>query len=897
MRNIFAAACGGSEPVSAACESRFPTREVLFFMRTFFTASSSARLLWLIAVVAVLLPNAQAAVPVIQRGGYFTKASDLARMRAQANDPHLASAYQQVKADSNAAIARWESRPEAKDNPSTESLMALGRNSRDRDKGYFAVAVEAALAPTPRTNRALRGLMMADLGWRQRSNYWNGMGIHEGIATSEFLEAYDIGAQLGVFTPSDHAAIREEMHQAGHFFEGWLLDNSFSRMYSDKREEAWCLNFHVYSAATLSWIAMLYPDFPESKRWLRQSESALVEYLMNGTGEDGAYGEGSVHYWILTMRALCNFFIVSKNLGVADYLAIPAIADRVRASLHWRLDMSAPDGLSWAVGDSDRTSEAHTVLHTGGMLLDDDEVLWTARMMFERGERFSIADANPLFLAHLDMKRTGVMPSSASWLYPLSGYSMFRSGWDDHANAMFFKYGTSFIGRREVERSPVISGHAHEDALEFELHYNGIASIVDGGRHGNYEQWNIYGGFSKATIAHSTVGLGNVWGYDRLDGQYAKHQAEHGADFTYERPQQQIDPADTKLMAWGDLGHVAFTSARVRTYDAVEQQRSIIWFPSDSLTIIADHLESKEEQPYEWYLTPIGHPLGKDGTLIFGDDTAKVQVLPILPVGEHATTISDGTPNLPPYYAGFSGEAGFQDASRRWSHFSLLVLAKKAKTTDFLNVLLPFSGSSEPWKTERLSDAAEQLTLGERSVLVSGRSTAGPLAVDGQCAVVSTSVERSQSYALIEGTSLRRGNQTLITSSLPTRVWEGRYATTLNALVSLDDKRAAIDLRPWPGDTTLLLNPPRAVPGLEPLAPLLVAVSFHVAAKPTQMVVLHSFAGTLRLHDPEAEAMTNWPRDYHATVPKREPLAFTYDARSGLVTVLLEPGEHQLVWE
>lgn len=840
-----------------------------------------------------------AEAPLVERGGYFTTAKDLARLRAQASDPRLQDAYRQTKADSDKLVAKWEKVfPWDRPAPRTAELLAYGGKSVDRDWGYAAVAIECALDPTPRNKRVLREMMIADLGWRQKRNYWNGMGIHDGEATTNFLQNYDIGAQLGVFSTEDHAAIRDVMHQAGHFFEGWLLDNPYSRMYEDKREQDYCLNFHVYSAESLSWIAMLYPEFPESASWLRQSEAGLVEYLMNGYGEDGGYGEGSINYWGLSTRALFNFLILSKRLGVADYLAIPAIADRLRSSLHWRLDLTAPDGNAFAIGDSDRTSDAHTILYTGGELLSDPEVLWGARMMFERAKGWELKGegANPLFLAHLDMSLMGRRPEHVAALYPLSGYSTFHSGWDDKADALFFKFGTSFIGRREAQRGPVISGHAHEDALEVELHYRGVPVVADGGRHGHYEEWSTYGGFSKATISHSTVGLGNEWGYDRLDGQYAKHQAEHGADFLYERPQQNIGRADTQLMAYGDLGQVAFSSARVRTYDAVEHQRSVVWFPGDSLTILADHLESKDPQPYEWYLTPIGNPLGKGSELVFGDDVAKLQVLPILPLGERTTTISGTTPNLPPYYIGMKQNAAAPQGDR-WSTFSLLVLQKKAKTTDFLNVLLPFSGENNRWTVESLGASSRKLTLKDRQVVVSGTSADGPLTVAGQCGVVSQQSGRDRSYALIEGTGLARKGQSLISSTLKTAVWADRYPATINALVSLADKRASLDLRPWPLDTQLLLNPPRLVPGQEPTALLLVSVSFHVEAKPARMVVLHSFSGDLKLNDPEFEKFAAWPRDWHAAEYKREVLPFTYDAATGMVTVELEPGEHQVVWE
>lgn len=863
-----------------------------------FRVGKILRLLCSLFSLAFVAPvSLHAGLPTVERGGYFTTAKDLARLRSQASDPRLKAAYLQVKVESDDAVRRWEGFFPQPSVPTTSELLTFGRKRTQRDVAYPSLAIECALNPTSENKRTLREMMLADIGWRQRLNYWHGMGIHDGIATTEFLESYDIGTQLGVFTTEDHAVIRKEMHQAGHFFEGWLLDNSFSRSYADKREEAFCLNFHVYSAAALSWIAMLYPDFPESADWLRHSEAGLVEYLMNGYGEDGGYGEGSVLYWRHSTQALIDFLIVSKNLGVADYLSIPAIQDRLRDTLHWRLDLTAPDGNVFAIGDSERTGGGHSVMAVGGKMLSDPEVLWGARMMFERANHWTLEDVSPMFLAHLDMSLAGHEPSHLSALYPLSGYATFRSGWDQRANALFFKFGTSFIGRREAERGPVISGHSHQDALELELHYHGLPVVADQGRHGRYEGWNTYGGFSKATISHSTVGLGNQWGYDRLDGQYAEHRVEHGSDFTYERTQQNIGRADTHLAAYAELGQVAFSSAKVRTYDAVEHQRSIVWFPDDSLTIVADHLESNEEQPYEWYLTPMGKPIAADKALVFGNDLEKVQILPMLPAGERVTTISQGTKNVPPYYVGLNGTSTPQDVSDPQVGFSLLVLQKKAKTTDFLNVLLPFSEEKNPWTTESVGASAQRLVLHKKEVLVSGPSTDGLLRVDGQCGVVSRLNGMDQTYALIEGTELARNGQTLISSRLKTSVWEGRYSTTVNGLVSLNDKRASFDLKPWPGDTTLLLNPPHAVPGEEPPAPLLIAVSFRVDASPTKMLVLHSFTGELKFNDQRSDQLERWPRDYHAGVYKRQPLPFTYDSTSHIVTVLLEPGEHQLLWE
>ena len=233
----------------------------------------------------------------------------------------------------------------------------------------------------------------------------------------------------------------------------------------------------------------------------------------------------------------------------------------------------------------------------------------------------------------------------------------------------------------------------------------------------------------------------------------------------------------------------------------------------------------------------------------------------------------------------------------RWEQNSMLILASKAKTTDFLDVLIPFSSNKNPWTIESTGPSSRRLALDDKEVLVSGTSQDGPLVVSGQCGVVSRHKGADETYALIEGTELGRKGQLLISSSLKTEVWKGRYEPTMNALVSLKDKKASFDLKPWPGDAGLLLNPPRANPGQEPTALLLTAVTFRLDAKPSRMLIFHGYSPELKFDDPLAEAKTNWQNDYLAPFYKRQSLEFSYDPLTSTVTILLEPGEHQVIWQ
>ena len=113
------------------------------------------------------------------------------------------------------------------------------------------------------------------------------------------------------------------------------------------------------------------------------------------------------------------------------------------------------------------------------------------------------------FFTH-DWAATASAPDRArSQPFSFSGYGIFRSGWGAQDNYVLSEVRHyTFIGRRENETGLVISGHAHADALELGSCYKGIPITADRGCVGRYQDWDTYGGYSKATVAHNTVGIG-----------------------------------------------------------------------------------------------------------------------------------------------------------------------------------------------------------------------------------------------------------------------------------------------------------------------------------------------------------------------------------------------------
>lgn len=860
------------------------------------------------ACVLSILPAQDAAVSSesieIRLRIYLTSA-DVARLREQATRPELAAAYADLEAKTKKSVNAWRKKYPATTSPrTTGELLEIGQ--RDNPWPDFKIVATAfALHPTPELGQVLREKLISRIGARKIENYWREFGIHEGETAMVFLRSYDLIASTGILTAEDENAIKEALRACGHHLEGWTLDNDFSRPY----RSSYCLNFHTFSSSIQGTIAMLYPDLPESAEWLRSAQSDLPEQLYTEFGIDGGYGEGSMNYWHPAYSALLGFMVSSRNFGLRDYFTNPEIVDAMRRTVEWRMDLMAPDGRCFAVGDGYRTDLGADYFQETGQILRDPAFLWAGKNSVERvrGE-WVPEDSYELF--HIDLSLPSHPPERLFANYPYSGYGCFRSGWGPDDNYLLFKYGTTFIGRRESENNLVIPGHAHADALEIELHYKGIPVLIDPGTIGIYRNWNTYGGYCKATVAHNTVGIGNPWGYDRLDGLYEEHVKKHGKEFLYETSQKNIGRADTELKAFGDTGQICLISAKLKTYADVTHQRTVVWFRDTGVAVVSDNLDSPEEKTFEWYLNPIGKLLKKDNILTFGDDQAKLDVVPILPKNARVQILSKDDPNVPPYYVslrpdserkvmGGKGSTHPYVAKDRWEVRTLLTLQSKAKKTDFLNVLIPYQLQS-PLASTPMGAKGVKLTGADTTLLVAAGGNDNPtLAVDGGCGVARLDKEKLTSYALNNGHSLKMPDQELMTVKLLSEPWAPFFDPAVTAAVSLADRRASFNFAANPMDSGLIMFSPKIEEGKEPPLPIQVSVSFKVDEKPKRIIALDSLTKMPALSNPAFDLKTAaiWQPDYHAKFYMRKELPFTWDEKLKTVNVTLGCGISQLIWE
>ena len=184
--------------------------------------------------------------------------------------------------------------------------------------------------------------------------------------------------------PKTSSRLKTSLHNAGHFFDGWLLDG-YSLAYPDRRENGYCLNYHLYCGDVLAQIAILYPEFPESAHWLREARTQMIQQLFTEFGINGAYGEEAMNYWTISTCALLDMMTVARNNNVCDYFSDPAIVNAMNNTLNWRIALTCPDGRTVAVGDSNRDDVGVGLFSLAGRTFNSPRYNWMARECWNRG--------------------------------------------------------------------------------------------------------------------------------------------------------------------------------------------------------------------------------------------------------------------------------------------------------------------------------------------------------------------------------------------------------------------------------------------------------------------------------------------------------------------------------
>ena len=257
-------------------------------------------------------------------------------------------------------------------------------------------------------------------------------------------------------------------------------------------------NTHLTGEALgLFYIGTLFPEFKDAARWRKKGLQILLEQLERHVQPDGVYFEQSSYYH----RYTADFYLHLRILLEANKEAVPArVDDKLQQLLDFLMYITRPDGRTPLFGDDD-----------GGRLMKLDNrdsndfraTLATGAAVFNRGDyKFVAAEVaeeamwllGPTALSKLDQLQASE-PASRSRAFADSGYYVMRDSWNAEANYLFFDCGHHGADN---------CGHAHADALSFELAANGQTMLIDPGTYTYTASKELRDSF-RDSFAHNTL--------------------------------------------------------------------------------------------------------------------------------------------------------------------------------------------------------------------------------------------------------------------------------------------------------------------------------------------------------------------------------------------------------
>jgi heparinase II/III-like protein len=405
-----------------------------------------------------------------------------------------------------------------------------------------------------------------------------------------------------------------------HFFKGSdaLTTETFSRLckflYLNARHLETFLstyfspNTHLTGEALgLYYLGALMPEFKESARWRNNGLEILLAQLPRHVQADGVYFEQSSYYHRYTTDFYLHLRVLLSN---ADVAVPPALDEKLRLLLDHLMYITRPDGTTPLFGDDD-----------GGRLLgffnrpanDFRATLGTGAALFERADyKFVAGNATEEALWLLGPafsfdQIVATEPEKQSVAFPAGGYYVMRDGWTADSNYLLFDCGPHGTDN---------CGHAHADALSFELAVNGRTLLIDPGTY-TYTGSKQMRDWFRSSAAHNTLTVDNE-SSSVPDGPFSWQTIAHSECSSW---------ITEESFDYVVASHDGFT----RLSEPVKHTRSIL-FIKNGYWVIRDFVQTAGEHQLQarFHLAPRLAPLpSKDktvGVLCDKDDTPVLQI-------------------------------------------------------------------------------------------------------------------------------------------------------------------------------------------------------------------------------------------------------------------------------
>ena len=287
--------------------------------------------------------------------------------------------------------------------------------------------------------------------------------------------------------PALAVRIAGHLHHAGRHLERYL-----STWFSP--------NTHLTGEALgLLYLGTQLPQFRDATRWRDLGWGILRDEVERHIQRDGVYFEHATWYHRYTVDFYLHAIVLAERNGLP---VPPAMRERLGLALEHLASLTRPDGTMPLIGDDDGGKLA---ILDGRGARETGAALAQGAVLFGRSDLAKVAGTPGAELAWVlgaegvaaFRRLHAVPPAWLSRAFPDAGCFVLRDGWDAGSSMMVVDCGA---------HGALNCGHAHADALAFDLAVQGVAVLVDPGTFTYTAPADRRDAF-RATFAHNTVTL------------------------------------------------------------------------------------------------------------------------------------------------------------------------------------------------------------------------------------------------------------------------------------------------------------------------------------------------------------------------------------------------------
>ncbi len=333
-------------------------------------------------------------------------------------------------------------------------------------------------------------------------------------------------------------------------------------------------NTHLTGEAlALVYLGAGLPELRAAQRWLGAGRAVLLRELGRQLHPDGVYFEQSSYYHRYTVDFYLHLALILETRG-------EALAEEVRGPLERALDylvaLVRPDGTSSLVGDDDGgrlmvlnsrpANDFRDTVGLGGAVLGGPEYCFAAGPLPVEAAWLLGPGAGERYRA------AGARQPPASVLFPDGGHAIMRSAWREDADWLRFDCGPQGA-----------FGHAHADALAFELVVEGRPVLEDAGTFTYVTDPALRERFRGGTM-HNSVTLAG------------ESSALSGGPFRW------AAGADASITAWTSTPDLDFAGALHHGFwrfsPAATHRREVLFLKPWSCWVVRDRIDSPMRRPF-----------------------------------------------------------------------------------------------------------------------------------------------------------------------------------------------------------------------------------------------------------------------------------------------------------